>query len=218
MSPKTWKHTSSHQPWWHQNTAAGREGQFRILSYHGFFVADFSRPAGFHHCKTPMKLRMAKRMKRQPDFSQTFAIFCWSSKWFLPVRPNKGPSKWSSLSQSFDDCIGGGNFHPQAFPWENKMIHATTALPIGSMYDIFLYIWSISVVNVGRYTIHGSYRAMMLLLMFFLRFWAQKLEKHWTIDAMILPMILLDLSMCRIFAINPLNNKLNMTAPERFSY
>ena len=29
--------------------------------------------------------------------------------------------------------------------------------PIGSMYGIFAYIWLISVVNVGKYTIHGSY-------------------------------------------------------------
>ena len=30
-------------------------------------------------------------------------------------------------------------------------------LPIASMYGIFTYIWLISMVNVGRYTIHGSY-------------------------------------------------------------
>ena len=29
--------------------------------------------------------------------------------------------------------------------------------PIGSMYGIFTYIWLISMVNVGKYTIHGSY-------------------------------------------------------------
>ncbi len=29
--------------------------------------------------------------------------------------------------------------------------------PIGSMYGIFSYIWLISMVNVGKYTIHGSY-------------------------------------------------------------
>ena len=28
--------------------------------------------------------------------------------------------------------------------------------PIGSMYGIFTYIWFISMVNVGKYTIHGS--------------------------------------------------------------
>ena len=29
--------------------------------------------------------------------------------------------------------------------------------PIGSMYDIFTYSWLIFMVNVGKYTIHGSY-------------------------------------------------------------
>ena len=33
----------------------------------------------------------------------------------------------------------------------------TTAIPIGSMYGIFTYIWLICMVNVGKYTIHGSY-------------------------------------------------------------
>ena len=28
---------------------------------------------------------------------------------------------------------------------------------IGSMYGIFTYIWLIFMVNVGKYTIHGSY-------------------------------------------------------------
>ena len=29
--------------------------------------------------------------------------------------------------------------------------------PVGSMYDIFTYIWFFFMVNVSRYTIHGSY-------------------------------------------------------------
>ena len=29
--------------------------------------------------------------------------------------------------------------------------------PIGSMYGLFTYIWLIFMVNVGKYTIHGSY-------------------------------------------------------------
>ena len=29
--------------------------------------------------------------------------------------------------------------------------------PIGSMYGIFTYIWVIYGVNVGKYSIHGSY-------------------------------------------------------------
>ena len=34
---------------------------------------------------------------------------------------------------------------------------ATNQKPIGSMYGIFIYIWLIFMVNVGKYTIHGSY-------------------------------------------------------------
>ena len=30
-------------------------------------------------------------------------------------------------------------------------------IPIGSMYGIFTYIWVIYGVNVGKYSIHGSY-------------------------------------------------------------
>jgi len=33
-------------------------------------------------------------------------------------------------------------------------------LPIGSMYGIFTYIWLIFMVNVGKYTMHGSYGPM----------------------------------------------------------
>ena len=29
--------------------------------------------------------------------------------------------------------------------------------PIGSMYGIFTYIWLMFIVNVGKYTLHGSY-------------------------------------------------------------
>ena len=31
------------------------------------------------------------------------------------------------------------------------------SVAIGSMYDIFTYIWLIFMMNVGKYTIHGSY-------------------------------------------------------------
>ena len=34
--------------------------------------------------------------------------------------------------------------------------------PIGSMYGIFTYIWLIFMVNVGEYTIHGSYGKPLL--------------------------------------------------------
>ena len=38
-----------------------------------------------------------------------------------------------------------------------KEIRRGISLPIGSMYDIFTYIWLICMVNVSKYTIHGWY-------------------------------------------------------------
>ena len=44
-------------------------------------------------------------------------------------------------------CGGkNGSETPGDLPW-----------PIGSMYGIFTYIWLIFMVNVGKYTMHGSY-------------------------------------------------------------
>ena len=39
-------------------------------------------------------------------------------------------------------------------------------VPIPSMYGIFTYIWVIFMVNVGKYTIHGSTGVWMILLLF----------------------------------------------------
>ena len=36
-------------------------------------------------------------------------------------------------------------------------VYSVETYPIGSMYGIFTYIWLISMGNVGKYTIHGSY-------------------------------------------------------------
>ena len=36
-------------------------------------------------------------------------------------------------------------------------IKVETLFPTGSMYGTFTYIWLKLMVNVGRYTIHGSY-------------------------------------------------------------
>ena len=41
--------------------------------------------------------------------------------------------------------------------------------PIGSMYDIFTYIWLIFMVNVGKYTIHGWYGYYMFESLIFVR-------------------------------------------------
>ena len=39
-----------------------------------------------------------------------------------------------------------------------------TNIPIGSMYGIYNYIWVIFMVNVGKYTIHGSYGIGLIFL------------------------------------------------------
>ena len=38
-----------------------------------------------------------------------------------------------------------------------KSCYPQSHIPIGSMYGIFTYIWHKSMVNVGKYSIHGSY-------------------------------------------------------------
>ena len=41
-----------------------------------------------------------------------------------------------------------------------RFVSSVHLIPIGSMYGIFTYIWLIwliCMVNVGKYTIHGSY-------------------------------------------------------------
>ena len=37
------------------------------------------------------------------------------------------------------------------------IINSESTIPIGSMYGIYTYIWLKFMVNVGKYTIHGSY-------------------------------------------------------------
>lgn len=172
-APKNWKkQNKSNKLIWYQ-TAAGKASSAFLPRFCGCFVGILSR----HHCKTPMELRMAKTMKRQPEIGKFSTFFVEVLLGFLPVRPNKGPSKWTSLSKSFDDYIGGENFYPQTFPWENnKMIHATTALPIGSMYEIS--------ISVGIPYMNQSW-AVIVLLMFFWRCLSQKLEKHQKIDGII---------------------------------
>ena len=44
------------------------------------------------------------------------------------------------------------------FSW---LMYVDINIPIGSMYDIFTYIWLILLVNVGKYSIHGSYGIWM---------------------------------------------------------
>ena len=41
--------------------------------------------------------------------------------------------------------------------WSLFLFNEWDTYPIGSMYGIFTYIWFIFMVNVAKYTIHGSY-------------------------------------------------------------
>ena len=56
-------------------------------------------------------------------------------------------------------------------------LEVSTLFPIGSMYGIFTYIWLIFMVNVGKYTIHGSFGfgedAPILTFAYFFR-WVRK--------------------------------------------
>ena len=44
----------------------------------------------------------------------------------------------------------------------NKILEVESTIPIGSMYGIFTCIWLICMVNVGKYSIHGSYGICVL--------------------------------------------------------
>ena len=57
-----------------------------------------------------------------------------------------------------------GQRSPMSFPLWRRLFYDTLgrprvvgSVPIGSMYGIFTYIWPKFMVNVGEYTIHGSY-------------------------------------------------------------
>ena len=47
--------------------------------------------------------------------------------------------------------------HGESTKWQLVYLDYVFVEPIGSMYRIFTYIWLIFMVNVGKYTIHGSY-------------------------------------------------------------
>ena len=55
--------------------------------------------------------------------------------------------------------MGGEEGHFVGSFWLQKIVLPS---PIGSMYDIFAYIWLIFMVNVGEYAIHGSYGSSKL--------------------------------------------------------
>ncbi len=67
---------------------------------------------------------------------------------------------WDAIVRACDECprIWVGFKH---FIGNRRLI-----TPIGSMYDIFTYIWLIFMVNVAKYTIHGSKLWDMMFFVF----------------------------------------------------
>ena len=71
-------------------------------------------------------------------------IRCWE----LDVTP---------LWKLFDSRFTALRFPWKTWHWLMGTPKATNGIPIGSMYSIFTYMWLIFMVNVAKYTIHGSY-------------------------------------------------------------
>ena len=67
--------------------------------------------------------------------------------YFTPINGVMGPY--------IQYLVFGSHFDTALFIRHPEKKHIS--LPIGSMYGIFTYIWLICMVNVGKYTIHGSY-------------------------------------------------------------
>ena len=63
----------------------------------------------------------------------------------IPFSSTQGPGRGAIVSIDFSHIPN----------WLESMLEAS--YPIGSMYGIFTRIWFIFMVNVGKYTIHGSY-------------------------------------------------------------
>ena len=64
----------------------------------------------------------------------------------------EGPPDQLSAMSAAVRCVKScrvGSARACSIAWEDRE-------PIGSMYGIFTYIWLIFMVNVGKYTIHGS--------------------------------------------------------------
>lgn len=140
-------------------------------SYHGFVAVLWGFSAAII-AKRPWSWGWQKRWRGNLK-SANFRHFLWKfCLVFCLWDPTRDPQ-----NEPVYDCIGGEHFYPQTFPWENnKMIHATTALPIGSMYEIS--------ISVGIPYMNQSW-AVIVLLMFFWRCLSQKLEKHQKIDGII---------------------------------
>ena len=72
----------------------------------------------------------------------------------LPFSPQQG-----SAQQGHGVCLDRPQVSsgPRSCRFSSHVFFFPGTLPIPSMYGIFTYIWLISMVNVGKYTIHGWY-------------------------------------------------------------
>ena len=82
---------------------------------------------------------------------------------FYHVLPPSAESHWKRGTIYRNCQLGSGNSHVMTFQqgelqWKSRRL-PEFAIPIQSMYGIFIYIyiWLIFMVNIGKYTIHGWY-------------------------------------------------------------
>ena len=79
-------------------------------------------------------------------------LWCCMFKWILDVHVLKG-GEGTSLRK----WMKGTRIMKLWLKFMSRHIRKRFTIPKGSMYGIFTYIWLMFMVNVGEYTIHGSY-------------------------------------------------------------
>ena len=88
------------------------------------------------------------------DFIGVSMSTCSKSRWsnfYPPVF------FWWHFPKSWPDGFLRCHLDEAISHWVFLRIHVRERKPIPSMYGIFTHIWLIFMVNVGKYTIHGSY-------------------------------------------------------------
>ena len=90
-------------------------------------------------------------MEKRMQFKLVIHRTSWQN--LPPGIPNECPHSNGWLEDVFLPLFFGGPFSGDEF----VTFSGGVTLPIGSMYGIYTYIWLIFIVNVGEYTIHGSY-------------------------------------------------------------
>ena len=84
-------------------------------------------------------------------------FFAWSRTWFVPGRLQQTYKEISLVVFfMYGSPVWPSIFREKSYKKTHLQRYICFALPKQSMYGIFTYIWLIFVVNVGKYTIHGS--------------------------------------------------------------